>query len=165
MPVLEIDKVTPQIQEFLKRLLELAGLHLKFQIRASAESAADSESPDVMVEFSGEDTDLLLQHGGELLEALEELAVRILRLPPTERGKIAFDCRDYKMLRMEELRLTAETAAEKALKSGAPFSLNPMNSRDRRIIHLALKDNPAVRTESQGGGPYRKVVIFPAEKK
>lgn len=165
MPVLEIEKVTPQIQEFLTRLLTSAGFHLKFQIRASTETAAGSDAPEIVVEFSGEDTDLLLQHSGELLDAIEEVAVRVLRLPVTERGRIAFDCQDYKMLRVEELRLVAEAAAEKVLKSSAPFSLNPMNSRDRRIIHLALKDNTAVRTESQGGGPYRKVVIFPAEKK
>lgn len=163
MPVMEIEKITHQLQEFLTRLLPLARLNLKFQIRTNADSSADS--PDVTVDFSGEDSDILLQHGGELLEALEEVALRFLRLPVEERGKVVFDCHDYKMLRVDELRLTAEAAAEKVIRSGAPFSLNPMNSRDRRIIHLALKDNPAVRTESQGAGSYRKVVILPAGTK
>jgi len=164
MPAGEIEKMAAQLQDFLTPLLKLAGLHLKFQIRTGSATAAGSESPDVTVDFSGEDTDLLLQHGGELLEALEEVASRALRLPIEERGRIAFDSHDYKMLRVEELRLVAGAAAEKALKSGAPFALNPMNSRDRRIIHLALKDHPAVRTESQGSGSFRNVVIIPAEK-
>lgn len=168
MPAPEIEKITAQLQELLTPLLKLAGLHLKFQIRPGAEIAAGPESPDVApdvtVDFTGEDTDLLLQHGGELLEALEEIALRALRLPVEERGRIVFDSHDYKMLRVEELRLVAGAAAEKALQSGAPFALNPMNSRDRRIIHLALKDRPDVRTESRGSGSFRNVIVFPAEK-
>ena len=82
----------------------------------------------------------------------------------TEQGKIAFDCRDFRIVRLDELRLMAETAAERVAHGRMPFSLSPMSSRDRRIVHLALKENPAVRPESDGGGPYRKVVIIPAEK-
>ena len=163
MPVMEIEKIAHQLQDFLTQLLALARLNLKFQIRTNPDNSA--ESPEITVDFSGEDSDILLQHGGELLEALEEVALRFLRIPVEERGKIVFDCHDYKMLRVDELRLTAEAAAEKVIRSGAPFNLSPMNSRDRRIIHLALKDNPAVRTESQGTGSYRKVVIMPADSK
>jgi spoIIIJ-associated protein len=168
----EFEKVRQSIQEFLTRLLKAARFDLKFEIRAGgnavgngAASAGEPGSPEMMVDFSGPDTDLILQRGGELLEALEDVTVRFLRLPVEERGRIVFDSQDFKMLRVEELRLVALAAAEKVLNSGSPFSLNPMNSRDRRAIHLALKDNPAVRTESEGGGPYRKVVIFPAEQK
>ena len=163
MPVTESNEIAQQLDEFLKKLLSLARLNLKFKVKTGG--AGTSESPEVTVDFSGEDTDILLQHSGELMEALEEVSVRFLRLPIDERGKVGFDCNDYKSLRKEELRLTAEAAAEKAIHSGAPFSLNPMNSRDRRIIHLALKDNPAVRTESPGVGSRRNVVIVPVEGK
>jgi spoIIIJ-associated protein len=157
--------VKPQLDDFLKRLLKMAGLELAFNIAEPAPTPGDPEAPELMVDFSGPDTDLLLQRGGELLEALEDVSARFLRLPQEERGRIVFDSMDYRMLRVEELRLTAQTAAEKVLSSGAPFSLNPMNSRERRIVHLALKDNCSVRTESQGFGSNRKVVISPAEKK
>ena len=92
-------------------------------------------------------------------------STKFLRLSTEERAQLSFDCGDYKSLRVEELRLTAATAAERVERTGQPFALNPMDARDRRIVHLALHDHPAVRTESQGGGPFRKVVIFPAEKK
>ena len=164
MALLDIARVRPQLDEFLTRLLELANLDLQFRIRSETEDSADGEPEAVTVEFSGSDTDLLLLRGGELLEALEDLTVRVLRLPAAARGLLAFDCLEYKALRLEELRLTAETAAETVARTGAPFSLSPMNARERRIIHLSLKDNPAVRTESEGFGPSRKVVIFPAEK-
>ena len=68
-----------------------------------------------MVELSGPDTDVFLQRGGELLAALEYLSLRFLRLQPEERVRLAFDCQDYKSLRLEELRLTALIAAEKDL--------------------------------------------------
>ena len=100
-----------------------------------------------------------------MLEALEHVAVKFLRLSAEERTQVSLDCLDYKSLRSDELRLTAVTAAERVVHTGQPFALNPMNSRERRIVHLALRDHPTVRTESQGGGPFRKVVIFPAEKK
>jgi len=164
MALLDIVKLRPQLDGFLTRLLELADLDLQFRIRMETEDSVETEPESVSVEFSGSDTDLLLLRGGELLEALEDLTVRVLRLPASARGLLTFDCLEYKALRLEELRLTAETAAETAARTGAPFSLNPMNARERRIIHLSLKDNPAVRTESQGFGSSRKVVIFPVEK-
>ena len=165
MPLLDMETMRPPLEDFLTRLLASSRLDLKFRIQAKPENSAPMEAPDVTGEFSGSDAGLLLMRGAELLEALEDLAVRVLRLPPTERDRIAFDCLDYRALRLGELQLTAETAAETVRSSGEPFSLNPMSSRERRIIHLSLKENPAVRTESQGFGPYRKVVIFPAEKK
>jgi spoIIIJ-associated protein len=66
------------------------------------------------------------------------------------------------MLRIEELRLSALTAAEKVKRSRVPFEFNPMNSRERRILHLALRNEPEVRSESMGAGPYRQVVVYPA---
>ncbi len=66
------------------------------------------------------------------------------------------------MLRIEELRVSALTAADRVKRSGMPFSFNPMNSRERRIIHLALRNETAVRSESAGMGPHRQVVIYPA---
>lgn len=169
MPVLEIESVRSRLEPFLKELLRLARCNVKFEIlpvpRRDGEQGAEEEGPEIVVNFSGPEVDLLLQRGGEFLSALEYVATKVLRLPPEERGRIEFDCGDYRSLRIEELRLTAAAAAERTERTGEPFALNPMDSRERRIVHLALRDNPAVRTESQGGGPYRKVVIFPAEKK
>jgi len=66
---------------------------------------------------------------------------------------------------MEELRLTAVVAAERVARTGTPFALQPMNARERRTVHMALKENTAIRTESQGFAADRKVVIFPSDKK
>ena len=165
MPVLEIESVRSQLEPFLKDLLRLARCNVKFEILPADRRDGGEEGPEIVVDFSGPEIDLLLQRGGEFLLALEYVATKVLRLGPEEQGLVEFDCNDFKSLRIEELRLTAATAAERVERTGEPFALNPMDSRERRVVHLALRDNPSVRTESQGGGPYRKVVIFPAEKK
>ena len=164
MPELELDKVKPRLEPFLMRLLNLARLDVQFHVLPASGQVYVSGTPDIVVNFDGVDADLLLQRGGELLEALEHLCIEYLQLPSAGRHLVAFDCQEYKALRLEELRLTAATAAENVARTGRPFALNPMNSRERRIIHLALQENPAVRTESEGTGPHRKVVIYPAEK-
>ena len=66
------------------------------------------------------------------------------------------------MLRIEELRLSAAAAAEKVKRTGVPFRFNPMNSRERRVIHLALRGETDLRSESSGFGGHRQVVIYPA---
>ncbi|MBI2818726.1 MAG: single-stranded DNA-binding protein [Acidobacteria bacterium] len=159
MPTLEFEKVRSQLDDFLGSLLRAGRFHLKFLIQAGR-----GDGPEVLVEMDGEDADLLLAHGGEMLAALEHLAAKFLHLSVEEQSLLSFDCHDYKTLHEEELRLMAATAAERVARSSSPFSLNPMNSRDRRIIHLALKDHPSVRTESEGNGPGRKVVIYPQKQ-
>ena len=61
------------------------------------------------------------------------------------------------------VQLMAQVAADRVVDTGAPFTLNPMNARERRIIHLALRDRPQVQTQSDGMGQERKVVIFPTK--
>ena len=83
-------------------------------------------------------------------------------MPSEDHSKLCFDANDYRLLRIEELRLSALTAAEKVKGTGVPFRFNPMNSRERRVIHLALRNDTAVRSESAGTGPGRQVVVYPA---
>ena len=120
------------------------------------------ETPDMVVRFSGADVDLLLSNRAELLLALEHVTMEMLRMPSEDHSRISFDANDYRLLRIEELRLSAMTAAEKVKRTGVPFRFNPMNSRERRVIHLALRNETAVRSESFGSGPARQVVVYPA---
>ncbi len=108
------------------------------------------------------DVDLLLSNKAELLLALEHVTMEMMRMPSEDHSRISFDANDYRLLRIEELRLSAVTAAEKVKRTGTPFRFNPMNSRERRVIHLALRNETAVRSESAGAGPQRQVVVYPA---
>jgi spoIIIJ-associated protein len=153
---------TGKIEAFLSNTLKNAGFSLKFRIGKAENLHPDFENPELVVKFTGPDVDLLLSNKAELLLALEQLTMEMLGLSATEHSLVQFDANDYRMLRIEELRLSALTVAEKVKKSRMPFEFNPMNSRERRIIHLALRNEPDVRSESAGMGPFRQVVVYPA---
>jgi len=116
------------------------------------------------VELAGPDLPLLTQHNGELLRALETIAAQMLRLETREHDLISFDAGNYKALRAEELRMAAETAAEKVRKSGVPYAFPPMNSRERRLLHLAFRSLEGVETASSGEGQERFLAVYPAGK-
>jgi len=154
------------LRRFLEEIVRVSGLDLKIVVRTVELSAADaSGDAEVIADLDGRDKEILLERNGEVLKAFEHLAFRALRLEPTYHEKIHLDSGGYRALRFEELRMTARVAAERVQSSHQPFRLNPMSSRERRIVHLALKEMPGVRTESVGMGEERQVVIHPVKAK
>ena len=151
------------LESLLREILGRGRFNLKFSIQKSSAQEDESEAPEYVVDFTGPDADLLLEKNAALLHALEHVVLKAVRLEEDQLRKIAFDCHDYRRMRIEELRLMAQVAAERVIESGSPFTLNPMSPHERRIIHLALKDRTDVHTQSEGKGPERKVVIFPAK--
>ncbi len=157
-----VATIGSRIDAFLKPTLRNGGINVNYEIVDVDPAVDDFETPDVVVRFSGPDVDLLLSNRAELLLALEHVTMEMLRMPSDDHSRISFDANDYRLLRIEELRLSAMTAAEKVKRTGVPFRFNPMNSRERRVIHLALRGETAVRSESLGSGPARGVVVYPA---
>ena len=161
-----MDKVAAanKINGFLQAVVTHGGLHLKYRIIVDPPlpENRDWEKPEILVDFSGPDSALLLDRGGELLRALELLALEMLRLASGEHEKISFDCQNRRSMRIQELRTAANVAAERVRKTGTPYQFSPMSSRERRIVHLALQDDPAVVTVSIGEGEARKVAITPS---
>jgi spoIIIJ-associated protein len=153
------------LRHFLESMVRASGLELKVNVRPVSENggaAAEGEA-EVLADLDGRDKEILLERGGEVLKAFEHLAFKALRLEPAYHEKIHIDSGGYRALRFEELKMTARVAAERVQMTKQPFRLNPMSSRERRIVHLALKDVPGVRTESVGLGEDRQVVIHPAD--
>ena len=149
------------IEVLLKQIMRYGGFDLTVEIRPHQPAPGDLENPEYLVGFSGPDSALLLESNGILLDALEYVVRKAVHLEDDLLTKITFDCEDWRLLRVRELQLTAQLAAERVLETGDPYPLGPMNPRDRRIIHLALRDQPKVRTQSEGFGRQRKVVIYP----
>lgn len=157
-----LESFLAPVESLLREVIRHAGFELSFALRQGETSGEELEVPEYVVDFSGPDADLLLEKNATLLNALEYVVLRAVRLDEAYFGKITFNCQEWRRLRAEELRLTAQMAAERVMETGDPFTLSPMSARERRIVHLALKDRPQVRTQSEGQGPERKVVIFPA---
>src|SRR6201992_2442971 len=163
MPILDHADAAQKIAALLKTLTTTGGLRLKYRITAGA-GAADPdglEAREIYVELAGPDSPLLTQRGGELLRALEHVAAKIIRLEPEEHDKVSFDANNFKAIRARELRLAAETAAEKVRHTGQPYSFAPMSSRERRMLHLAFRSYDDLETSSSGEGLRRFVVAYP----
>ena len=161
-PRYSLHETGPRIEEFLRQVIANAHLELDFTLEEGDRSNPEFETPDIVVKFRGEDVDLILSNRAELLLALEHVSQEALRMHSDDHSRIAFDANDYRALRIEELRMTAAVAAEKVKSSGQPFRFSPMNSRERRIIHIALRNETDLRSESSGSGPFRGVIVYPA---
>jgi spoIIIJ-associated protein len=161
-PKYSVQETGPRIEQFLRQVIANARFDLTFAIESGDHSHPDFENPDLIVKFRGRDVDLLLENRAELLLALELVTQEVLRLHSDDHSRISFDANDYRALRIEELRISASAAAEKVKHTGAPFRFNPMNSRERRVLHIALRNEHELRSESAGSGPFRHVVIYPA---
>lgn len=151
MPEGDINRVV----DFINQLLELSDLELQAEIEPLGEA--------LRVQVRGPDRALLLGHHAELLDALEYLGNRVLARAVGEDKHVIFDSGHYRAQREKELQLMAEKAAEKVRAARVPFTFDPMTPNERRIIHLALAEDPTVRSESQGFGENRKVTIYPTK--
>src|SRR5580704_16591907 len=163
------DKIAAanKINEFLRDVVALGGFRLKYRITVDPplSEERDWERPEIMVEFAGPDSSLLLERGCELLRSIELLALEIIRLPGNEHEKVRFDCMNQRAIRLQELRAAADVAAERVRRLGTPYEFQPMSSRERRIVHLALRDHADLHTESQGEGSRRCLVVYPKDYK
>ena len=108
---------------------------------------------------------MLFRSGAELLRSIEYLALEMLRLRPDEHDRVVFDSMGYRASRLEELKMAAGVAADKVRDSQMPYAFAPMSSRERRIVHLALRDQSDLRTESAGEAALRHVVVYPKDYK
>lgn len=151
------------VANFMRLLTTIGGLRLRFRITAGA-GAADPdgfERRDIYVECKGPDAGLLTERDGELLRALEHVAAKMLNLEPEDHDRISFDTNGYKAERAQDLRTSAERAIDSVEDSGRPYSFPPMSSRERRMLHMFLRDS-GLQTASTGEGPRRFVVLYPA---
>jgi spoIIIJ-associated protein len=167
MPIADLQQAAQKIAGFLATLNKLGGMRFKYRITAG-DGARDPEGLEarvIYVELGGSDVPLATQHNGELLRALETIAAQMLRLDQREHDLVSFDAGNFKALRAQELRMAAETAAEKVRASGVPYAFPPMNSRERRLLHLAFRHHGR-RGDSQlrrRAGP-AFLAVYPAGK-
>lgn len=159
-------ELEPRLREFLDTLIREGNFQLTYTLlHPSAETSSIPGMPQLVVDFEGADAGLLLAEEGDLLRSFEHLAFEALRLPAEEHDRLLLDCHHRRMLRIQELYTVARMAAEQVVRSGRKYEFAPMSSRERRLIHLALRDLEGIVSQSDGLGPGRHVVIQPAAKK
>lgn len=115
---------------------------------------------DGVINLVGEDTGVIIGRFGETLRALEYLTNLACHEDMTKR-RVRFDCGGYRSHRETTLTRLAESLAREAVRKGSQVSLDPMTSWERRIVHLALRDNKDVETHSVGDEPVRRILISP----
>ena len=102
----------------------------------------------------------LLARNAELLLALEHMATQVIRLAPEQHDLVSFDAANFKLERDRALSRVARQGVEAVLATGVAYHFRPMNSRERRLLHLALADS-GLHTQSEGEGPMRHLVLHP----
>jgi spoIIIJ-associated protein len=116
------------------------------------------------LEVTGPDLAMLIGRHGNTLEALNLIFNNIINAGVrNNRRYYTIDAEGYRARRADQLSDLAVATAERVLRDGKPHKLEPMLPSERKIVHLAIADNPGVRTESEGEEPERCVVIFPTE--
>jgi spoIIIJ-associated protein len=146
-----MNEVAEQAREFLNSIFNGANLSLR---------ATDGEAEiGFLFDIDGDDSSLLLNEGGELLEALQHLTNQAFgrSLPKGER--IVCDVENFRATREAELRAMARHAAESVRSTGKHFNFGPMNSNERRVIHMALSVEEDIQTESVGEGAQRRLRV------
>jgi len=147
------DAVLDKARRVLSEIIRHIG------VDAHVEAVADGSAP--RLEIGGDPTGLLIGRRGQALDALEYLVNRIALHDEAAGVRVSVDANGYRVRRQQSLEEQARRMSERARTSGKPVSLNPLGPRERRIIHLALQDDAAVTTRSEGDGFYRRVVIIP----
>lgn len=131
--------------------------------QAAVETVAGHGTIDVKV--SGGDAARIIGKHGQTLAAIQYIVEKIVNRATSRRVRIQVDVEGYQANRQKNLQRMATKQAEKARRTGRSCSLGQMNANDRRIVHLFLKDDRSIRTQSIGEGPLRKLLIIPRRQR
>lgn len=149
----ELEAAASLGQEALEKILAM--------ICEDTEVAAELQADTIVFDVKGGNPAVLIGKRGQTLEAVQYLVDKMVNQQRSSRIRVVVDVEGYWENRRNSLRDMAKKMAEKAKQSAKPITLGQMNAHDRRIVHLELKNDPSVKTQSRGEGFFRKLVIFP----
>lgn len=152
------DETTAQAvgEAVLKRIVDA--------ISPDARIAVEKDDQWLRFEVIGGQSAVLIGKRGQTLEAIQMIVEKAVRRVDGHKLRLEVDVEGYLAKKRAGLERTAERMAQKVAAKGNPSSVGYLNAHDRRFVHLALKENPAVRTKSIGEGPLRKLMIYPQRK-
>lgn len=124
---------------------------------------AEQADGAVALNIEGDESGLLIGRKGRTLDALQFIVNKIVNKTLEKRVQVVVDAENYRQRRRDSLIQMALRIGDKAKRTGKPVTTNPLNPHDRRIVHLALRDDQVLDTRSRGEGLMKKVVIIPKE--
>ena len=152
------DAQSQRAVDFVRMLLS------KMQVEAEAILApedGEGSADEIRIDIEGPDAGRIIGKRGSVLEAIQYLTTRIVHRPGDARRHVQVDAEGYRARHEDQLAEMAQKLGQRVAKEGKIITFDPMSARDRRIVHVALKDVTGVRTESHGEGPDRRVQIIP----
>jgi spoIIIJ-associated protein len=140
-----------QVRDFLDATLKAMGLTLQIDVEDTADS--------VRLQLSGDGADVLLRRRAETLDALQHIVNTGFRRQLKDDRTFVLDSLDYRKGKDAELKQMAKFMIEKAKTSGAPQEMGPLNPYARRLVHLAVAEDPEMSSESIGDAFLKTVII------
>ena len=145
------ETLTEDIASFVQNIVSAMGAELTTSVEDTPEATR--------INLSGEDGGILIRREGEGLQALQHLVATAFRRQLGEDNRIIVDCNNYRRDKDAELQRMARFVADRAKNSGAPQEMGPLNPYERRIVHLAIAEDPGVSSESIGDAFMKTVII------
>jgi len=156
-PNADLQEQAREAAVILERILELMGEQATIE-------QADSGDPETLeLNIKGDGSGILIGRHGQTLDAIEYMVNRVLARKIKDAAPISIDTESYRARRRQLLQRMALSKGEQAKREHIAVTLDPMPPRDRRIVHLALKDDPMITTRSSGDGFMRAIEIVPVD--
>jgi spoIIIJ-associated protein len=149
------ETLSRQIAAFVQSVIDAMGMSLQARVEETPEAAR--------INLEGDDGGFLVRSGGQGLQALQHLVATTFRKQLGDDNRIVVDCNGFRKDKDAEIRQMARFVAEKARSSGIPQEMGPLNPYERRIVHLAIAEDPTVSSESIGDA-FMKTVIISARR-
>ncbi len=152
----DIDETVEFGRTFLQHLVDV--------ITSDTTITSTAKNRKIAYDVAGGNSALLIGKHGQTLEALQFLTERALNRTRDQRFLVEVDVAKYQAKRKEALIDQAKRMADKATHNGRPVTIGPLSPQDRRVVHMTLKSNTLVRTQSNGQGVVRKLTIYPKKR-
>ena len=157
----DYDDRADKVHAFVADVLDKMGMDVAVDL---LEPDEDDSPTEIHLEIEGEDAGRIIGKKGQVLQALQYLANRVVNRPGQDRVHVVVDAEGYSERRVQSLMSMAQKLGQRAVDEGKIITFEPMSARDRRIVHVALAKFPGVVTKSDGEGESRRVQIIPVRR-
>lgn len=154
-----LDAQTQRALGFVRKLLEK--MTMSCEVNVAPDDGESEGENEIRIEIEGADAGRVIGKRGAVLEAIQYLTTRVAHRKDEPRRHVSVDAEGYRARHEDQLAEMAKRLGARVAKEGKIITFDPMSARDRRIVHMALREFPGVRTESRGEGQDRRVQIIP----